>query len=411
MNLGVLYKKEKYLSLNILNKDMILELKKQYNIILYKTSNNLDKDITNIENLYKKSDFVINLSSKCINYKIINRKPTLLLWHARMDHWAWINVYHNKDFISGNDIITFASQAALKKYRYTYPKWVKSFLLPYFTNIEKSFISSKEENNIRKLYNIPLNKKIIVYYGRFCSEKNIEKTIEIFNKLNRKDTCLLLIWNFSDEITYGFGDLESVWDKYKDKLLKLISKSKSNIILLTNIERKILIKILSFSYIYINMTKCYEEDFGISTIEAMKLGLPTICSDRWGTKDMVIHKKTGFLVKTSIGNKYNILYNYDNIIDYTNTILDDNTLYQKTSFEAKKRAESIYWKQKFIKNINNILLYIKNNNKIKIKENIICPKTRIKKIYDSAIKNKMVDEIYITNPKLFNKMYKFYISK
>ena len=406
--IGVLYKKEKYLSLNIINNDIICALKKEYEVMSYKLLDNIEIDRLNIEKLYEKSSCVINLSSKCIDYMRNIYKPTIFLWHARMDHWGWINLYHNKRFFFENDVITFASQSALKKYKYIYTKWIKSFLLPYFTTIDVSKIPL-DEKKIRKFYKIPLKKKIIVYFGRLSSEKNIEKIIDIFNALDRQDTCLLLIWNFSDEKTYGFWNQERIWDTYREYLLHLIATKKWSIILLTDIKRVVLLKILSFCYVYINMSKCYEEDFGISVIEAMKLWLPTICTDRWGIKDLVLHNKTGFLVKTGFGNQYMIKFKNKGIVAYINKILDDSILYEEISFEAYKRANLLYWEQAFIKNIKRIITYC--NKYIKRKQKTLIPKVWIKKIYDKVIKEKKINEIYLNNLDFYKKIYRFYISK
>ena len=202
MKIGVLYNKEKYRSLNIFNKDVISALKKNQNIISYKLSNKQSaKEINDINTLYKKVDYVINLSSKCINFTRGIIKPTIFLGHAWMDHWAGINLYHNNKFFNKEDIITFASTSALKKYKYIYGNWRSVSLLPYFTTVNKKKVSTNEQNALRDKYGIPRDKKIIIYFWRLCPEKNIAEIVKIYKKLDRKDACLVMIWAYSDNST------------------------------------------------------------------------------------------------------------------------------------------------------------------------------------------------------------------
>lgn len=411
MQIGIIYIDEKYQSLNAINKDMISALQKKYTISTYKYHVDIEeKDIKRIETLYKKVDCVISLSSKCINFTRKTVKPTLFIWHAWMDHGGWISMYHNNKFFHPSDAVSFASRAAVKKYEYLYNDRINWFLLPYFSSINPITTTTNELKQIKEKYNIPQDKKIIIYFGRLCQEKNIEGILEIYKGLHREDTCLLMVWNYSDQHTYGFWHTISK-AKYQEKIESIIGKmNNKNIRIINGIERETLIKILGVSYIAINTSTCYEEDFWLSNIEAMKIWLPVICSDRGGLKEWVIHKKTGFLIKTQIKNNYTIESKYDTALKYINTILDNPNLYKRLSWNARKRAEELYWEATFINNIEKILTKITNKTHTK-KKQLLIPKPQIKKIFDKALQTKRVNTIYTDSPDIYKKLYKFYVSK
>lgn len=413
MNIGIIYIKESYQSLNLLNLNIIKALKKIYNVSLFLLDEKiLAKDISSMNKFYQKNDIIINTSSKVINYIRNIYKPTIFVWHAWMSHGAWINLYYN-NFFYNKDIITFASKAEMNKYKYIYTKRLKSFLLPYFTSINKIDISEKNEKELRNKYKIPQKKKILIYFGRLSEEKNIEEMVLLHKRLLHTGVYLLIIWNYTNLCTYWFWNT-LMDDKYKDKIKNLIkNKWIKNIGIIEWIDRVNLLKLLSISYIAVNLTKCFEEDFGIAAIEAMKMWLPVICSDRWWLKDIITHKKTWFVCKTTINRWLKISLKIDSAVKYIVKLIDDKKMYAKISNNCLIRAEKMYSDAKFIKNISNIISFTKYqyesnniNNEFKFES-----KNRIKKIYNEELDSGWVKNIYLNNHNLFNKLYYFYTSK
>ncbi len=404
MKIGFIYKNESYQSLNNLNTDIISLLKKEYDTFFYQLENKSDSQ-KQISNLYNNVDFVLNTSSKLVNYQ--RNKPTIFLGHAWMDHGAGVNLYHCNSFLS-SDMLMFASSSALEKYRYIYKDGLPSLLLPYFTSILRPILTEEEHIQIKKQYNIPIGKKILVYFGRLCSEKNIDKVVDFYQSLDREDTCLLLIGGYSEFYTYGFWKIESTIT-YKQKIEEKI-KNKKNIILVDGVYRDKLRRLLSICSLAINLSHCYEEDFWLSTIEAMRLGLPVIWSAWWWLKDTIEHEKTWFLIKTTINGFKDIWLDYKEAIPFIQNLLDNKDEHKRISDNAIKRSENLYNDKAFSKNlaiaIDNISLYTDGERK----HHKLLPEPWIKKIFDKELKEHNIQNIYKNNHQLFNTLYQFYSS-
>ncbi|MBL7979237.1 MAG: glycosyltransferase family 1 protein [Bacteroidetes Order II. Incertae sedis bacterium] len=76
------------------------------------------------------------------------------------------------------------------------------------------------------------------------------------------------------------------------------------------------------------------ETFGLVTLEAMASGLPAVCADATGSKELVEPGVTGFLAPPK---------DVDAFYKATRTILEDATLRQNMSQEAVKRAQLYDW--------------------------------------------------------------------
>ncbi len=169
-------------------------------------------------------------------------------------------------------------------------------LVPYLRRLDKTLaqrpdkiiaISSEVSKRIKKYYgrnakivfppvNIPKYKtgshkrKHFLVVSRLVSYKRVDLAIKVFNKIKHR----LLIVGTGRE----YSNLKKI--------------SKSNIKFLGNVSENRLRKIYSESLGFIMPQ---EEDFGIAAIEAQSFGVPVLAFDKGGSKDTVLHKKTGIL--------------------------------------------------------------------------------------------------------------------
>lgn len=406
MKIGLITKEEKYWGTRDFSKNTIDLLKKEF-----KASHLRLTDKTNtskIQDLYKKSDIVINLSTKSINYNRRFLKPTIFFAYAWMDHGAGINLYCNRRFFLPNDILVFASKPAQKKYKYIYRNGLKSFVIPFYTGVEKVKLSSKETSKLKNKYQIPENKKILVYFGRLSSEKNIDLILHFTKKLGG-DFLLLLIGKTNEFFTYGFPAVDE--KQYHKNLNAQVKKNKlANTIIIEKIDRDDLIKILSISFLSINLTTCYEENFGISTIESMAIGLPVIGTDWGGLKD-TLRSGTGLALKTKIKDNFHITVDSMGAVEFVDNLSVNQALYKQMIKKCQSRANRYYSEKAFLQNLIKIINQVHMKEMKSSRTELLLPRTWVRKIYDFSLRKNQVHRIYEKNPALFKKLYKFYASE
>ncbi len=144
-------------------------------------------------------------------------------------------------------------------------------------------IPPKKEGN-----NKPENYLITI--GRPSYQKNTDKLIEIFNKLNN-----VLSNQFKLKIV-GVGH----YSPLKNEVENLISKYNlhEQIELVHWLPRGDTIKLLSSAYCFISTSRY--EGLSFANLEALALGIPIIASNVDGNRDCTIQGKTGFLIDNEV---------------------------------------------------------------------------------------------------------------
>lgn len=126
----------------------------------------------------------------------------------------------------------------------------------------------KEKQEIEYLYekfNIPKNKKIIMYVGNLKPHKNLERLLEAYSKIEDIDSiCLLLVGKaFSNYNVLG----------EKEKLLKI----ENRVIHTGIVSQEELVDLYNLADLFV-FPSLYE-GFGIPILEALACGTPVICSN------------------------------------------------------------------------------------------------------------------------------------
>lgn len=173
--------------------------------------------------------------------------------------------------------------------------------------------------NVKEELSIPKSSKVLIYVGRIDKGKNLEKLINIINRLNNPQLYLLLI---------GEGGLKS-------KLQKL-SSNNPRILFLGNKKQKELPRYLSISDYFISLS--VSEVMPVSFLEALSCGIPIIAADDIGTREIVQENYNGFLMPET---------DTDKTLDKLRNIINKlpNSEYQQLRHNAKKSSQKFTIKQ------------------------------------------------------------------
>lgn len=190
-------------------------------------------------------------------------------------------------------------------------------LYPKYIQKKSTVIVNPVDSNIPERFN-GIRDKIIVAAGRFTNQKNFEMLINCFEIFHKKNKDFKLI-------IYGEGSLrknyEQLIDKYNAKDYILLPGFKDNVNELMN---------KSFAYV---STSNYE---GISNsmLEALAMGLPSICTDCpvGGAGAIIKNDENGILIP---------LGDEDKLIESLNLLVNDEEYYKKLSENAVK-TKTIY---------------------------------------------------------------------
>lgn len=136
--------------------------------------------------------------------------------------------------------------------------------------VDNKYFNSRcdfNKNEICAKYQIPLDKKIILFTGRLNREKGIIELIEAVSKINRDDFKLIIVGNF-------FYNTK-VKSKFSDELDKLIKQNQSKIIFTGYVDYEDihkLYKIADFSV----LPSIWDDPAPLTIIESLQCGLPLI---------------------------------------------------------------------------------------------------------------------------------------
>ncbi len=147
-----------------------------------------------------------------------------------------------------------------------------------FQNADKSWLRSR--------YNIPLDKKILLFVGRLGKEKNISFLLDCYLEIFKQyqDTVLVLVGSGPDE--------ESLKEKVKEYRLQ------NNVIFTGTLSKTDTINAYSGADIFVFAS--VTETQGLVMAEAKTAGLPVIAVDAFGAKEMVVDGEDGYLCPLDI---------------------------------------------------------------------------------------------------------------
>lgn len=174
--------------------------------------------------------------------------------------------------------------------------------------------------------------KYIFYAGQFLDRKGISYLLDAFDGLSSKFDDYSLVLK-------GRG-------KDKKKLIKRasISIKKERIKFFPWTTKEKLTN--DYAHCTVFVYPSIYENFGIAIIEAMASGKPVIASNVMGPRDIITHKKDGFLFEMG---------NTNELKKYLELILSDDKLRNKIGKNARKTVENNYSFQEVSKQLIKIL--------------------------------------------------------
>ncbi len=136
-----------------------------------------------------------------------------------------------------------------------------------YNGVGEEFVE-KEKSKIEYLYskfNIPRDKKILMYVGNLKPHKNLETLLEAFSKIEDKEKCCLLL----------VGKAFEKYNILEEKETKL--NIKENVIHTGIVSQEELVDLYNLADLFV-FPSLYE-GFGIPILEALACGTPVICSN------------------------------------------------------------------------------------------------------------------------------------
>lgn len=136
-----------------------------------------------------------------------------------------------------------------------------------YNGVGEEFVE-KDKKEIEYLYNrfnIPNDKKIIMYVGNLKPHKNLERLLDAYSKIqNKEETCLLLVGK-------AFANYNALEEK--EKSLKI----ENNVIHTGIVSQEELVDLYNLADLFV-FPSLYE-GFGLPILESLACGTPVICSN------------------------------------------------------------------------------------------------------------------------------------
>ncbi len=180
----------------------------------------------------------------------------------------------------------FVGKENFNFYKYFNIKNEKLVYTPYCVDNERfqmqydNLFKNSNKQIVRESLNIPIDKKIILYSGKFIKKKNPVDVIKAFSMLNNKNTFLIFM---------GDGEL-------KNEILNYVNKHNLNerVLITGFINQSEIAKYYFISDIFV-MASSFGETWGLSVNEAMNFKLPIVVSNLTGSSsDLVCSNKNGY---------------------------------------------------------------------------------------------------------------------
>lgn len=234
-----------------------------------------------------------------------------ILSSERLVKLAWLynlKLYQNCD-------ATSAPTAQIRDMMYkdwNYPKEVKVVWNGTDTDV---FRIGRHDADVRKEWNLT-SKEIVTYVGRLTPDKGVHTYIDAVNILQKKGYDIQMV-------IAGIGP-------YREALLDQIDRlgMKDSVRFFGYLDEAHKASLLSASNIFSLPSKA--DTFGISMLEAMAAGCPTIGANSGGIPEVIKDNENGLLFE--FGDK-------DQLAEKMQSIFDDNALRQRLIKDGRKFVE------------------------------------------------------------------------
>ena len=242
----------------------------------------------------------------------ITRRKFVTTFHGTYNFKSKLKKFYNSVMVR-SDLIIAGSNFIFSHINENYSEYLskKKRFLVIFRGINTDYFDSsttleKDEDELFKLWDLKVGKKIILFPGRLTSWKGQEMFLEAINKVNIKlghDAFIAVILG-SDQGR----------DLYKKKLIRLVEQYRltHQVKFIDHCKNMpIAYKISDF----VVSASIEPEAFGRVSVEAQSMQKPVLASNIGGSKETIIENKTGILFEPGntedMSKKIIELFNYD----------------------------------------------------------------------------------------------------
>lgn len=205
-------------------------------------------------------------------------------------------------------------------------KTITNYQIKKEIKVIKNFVDTElykpKDNCLFKSYFAPNGEKVLVHISNFRPVKRVPDVIKIFDLVRKKIPAKLILAGDGPDRTEC------------EKLVRDLDL-KNDVFFLG--KQEAIVDILNASDLFIMPSQ--SESFGLSALEAMACGLPTISTSIGGLPELVVHNETGFIAE--IGD-------VERMAKYALDLLTNPNKYKRFSENARKRAVELFNKDKIV---------------------------------------------------------------
>jgi glycosyltransferase involved in cell wall biosynthesis len=210
----------------------------------------------------------------------------------------------------------------------------KIVLLHDATDTSKFDPSAIDHNKIRNEYNIKNNELLIGMMARFTPGKGHEEFLHASQKLLTKYNNIKFI---------VIGEASKGEDKYAESIQMLANKlGVANNVYFTGFRSDIP-EVLGALDIFVFPSRA--ESFGLALIEAMSMGLPSVCTNYGGVLDIAVDGYTSYLFQKE---------NADSLADKVELLIESALLREIFGKASRQRAIELFDLNVFTKQLINL---------------------------------------------------------
>ena len=218
----------------------------------------------------------------------------------------------------------------------------KSFSVLYNAIDTKTIIkkaTNKELNELKKIYNINKNEKILLFVGRIVPGKGVPELIEAMKILNNKDCKLLLLGSSLNSL--------NIKNRFEEDVINKISNDiKDKIIFTGFINYKEIYKYYSLADIAV-LPSVMEDSAPLTIIESLNCGLPIITTDSGGIPEYA-KNGTAIIIKRNKDLVENLAKSIDDLLTNSNKMKNMS----KKAYEVSKEFTMNSFYKNFLKQID-----------------------------------------------------------
>ena len=153
----------------------------------------------------------------------------------------------------------------------------------------------------RLRHGLPVDAPLLLYVGRLNIQKNLHTLLRMLAAVRRQipDTHLCLVGEEDDILLGEFGARNTGYVTWLRRLAGELGVAEAITVLEPRFGEE-LAALYNAADIVVNASVYHRENFGLSQAEAQACGVPVVCSDWGGFKDVVRQAETGYLMETAL---------------------------------------------------------------------------------------------------------------